>query len=445
VFFQWTPTGRKVALPSASHLKLNRFAESRVTDPIILARAVHIAASALAAGTVCFMPLVAEPAFGRRHGAALAALRARCNLMVWSALAVAIISGAAWLALLAADIFGEPVVSVCLHGGLWQVLTGTRFGTVWSGRLAIALLLALMLVWPALRWLQVTAAVALIALLAFIGHAGATPGGYGQLHLVSDVVHLTAAGAWLGGLPALALLLAAPRQPKGLAARAASRFSVLGIVSVGALLASGLINSWNLLSGPRDLITTGYGQLLLLKVGLFAAMLGVAAVNRFHLTPRLKAAGARHSLMRNSLAETGLGFGVVLLVGALGTMQPTAHNVLPPTDIPADAAFVHIHSEKAMADVTIDPGRAGPISARIRVLHEDSSEFPANEIRFALDPPAPGPQPVDRAAVRQPDGTWQVEGIALEQPGNWIVRVIINAADGRKIVLDAPIVIAPAH
>jgi putative copper resistance protein D len=419
--------------------------EASVIEPIILARAIHIAATALIAGTVCFMPLVAEPAFGRANNVGLTTLRQRCNVMIWSALAVAIVSGAAWLALLAADIFGAPVIAVCLHGGLWQVLTGTRFGTVWSVRLALALLLGLLLLWPTLRWLQVAAATALIALIAFIGHAGATPGGYGQLHVASDLVHLIAAGAWLGGLPALALLLAAPRQPKGLAARAAGRFSALGVISVGALVASGLINSWNLLSRPRDLISTAYGQLLLFKIGLFAAMLTIAAVNRFHLTPMLAATPARRSLMRYSLAETGLGLGVVLLVGALGTMLPTAHNVLPPTDIPADAAFVHIHSEEAMADVTIDPGRAGPVSARIRVVHEDSSEFPAREIRFALDPPAPGPQPVDRVAVRQADGTWQVDGIALEQPGNWMVRVIINAEDGRKILLDAPIVIEPVH
>ncbi len=267
----------------------------------------------------------------------------------------------------------------------------------------------------------------------------------GELHLASDLVHLVAAGAWLGGLPALALLLASAAAAAGAGRARRRRFSLLGIVAVGALLASGLINSWNLLSGPRDLIATGYGRLLFLKIGLFAAMLGIAAVNRFYLTPRVTATHARRSLMRNSMAETALGLGIVFLVGALGTMQPTAHNHLSPVDIPADAAFVHIHSEEAMADVTIDPGRAGPVSARIRVVHEDLSEFPTGEIRFTLDPPAPGPQPVDRAAVRQPDGTWQVDGIALAQPGNWMVRVIVTAEDGRKIVLDAPIVIAPAQ
>ena len=410
-------------------------------EPIILARAVHFAATALAAGSVCFVVLVAEPAFGRARG--LPAWRRRVTIVTWSALAVAIASGAAWLALLAADIYGAPVVAVCLHGGLWEVLTGTRFGAVWSGRLAIAAALALMLLWPAARWLQLAAAAALIALLAFVGHAGATPGDAGQLHLASDVVHLIAAGAWLGGLPPLALLLASAGQPKGLAGRAARRFSTLGIAGVAALLASGIVNSWMLLSGPRDLIATDYGRLLFLKIGLFVAMLAIAAVNRFHLTPRLSAARARHALMRNSLAETALGAGVLLLVGALGTMEPAAHHHLPSLEIPADAAFVHIHSEQAMADVLIDPGRAGTANASIRVMHEDSSEFPADEIRFTLDPPSPGPQPIDRSAVHQPDGNWRVDGLALGAPGNWTVRVIVPVEGGKQIVLDAPIVIAP--
>jgi hypothetical protein len=200
-----------------------------------------------------------------------------------------------------------------------------------------------------------------------------------------------------------------------------------------------------LLSSPRDLIATGYGRLLFLKIGLFAAMLAIAAVNKFHLTPRLAGAPARRALLRNSLAETVLGAGVLLLVGALGTMQPAAHHHLPDVAIPADAAFVHIHTEQAMADVMIDPGRTGVAGASIRVMHEDSSEFPTNGIRLALDPPTPGPRPVDRVAVRQSDGTWRVDRLELGGPGNWIVRVIIAVAPGKQIVLDAPIVIAPAQ
>lgn len=414
-----------------------------MTDPIILARAVHFAATVLAAGTVCFMVLVAESAFGRGRG--IVALRRRASIMIWAALAVAIVSGAAWLALLAADIYGAPLIEVCLQGGPWQVLSGTRFGTVWAARLAAALLLAALLLWPALRWLQLAAAAALVAPLALIGHAGATPGSAGQLHLASDMVHLIAAAAWLGGLPALALLLSMPRPPSGLAARATARFSVLGMASVSALLTSGIVNSWMLLGAPRDLIASDYGRLLSLKIGLFAAMLALAAVNKFHLTPRLAASPARRALMRNSLAETALGAGVLLLVGALGTLEPAAHHHLRTADIPVDAAFVHIHTEQAMAEVTIHPGRAGVVTASIRVMREDSSELPTDEVRLTLDPPAPGPQPINRVAKHQDDGTWRVDDISLPQPGNWTAKVIFATDKNHRIVLDAPIVIAPAQ
>ena len=373
-------------------------------------------------------------------------LRRQLNVLVWLSLALAVLSGAAWLVLLASEILGTSIADVCLHGGAWPVLTGTRFGLVWCVRLVLALLLGLLLLWPAARWFQVTIAAALLALPALIGHSGATPGLTGDLQLASDMLHLLAAGAWLGGLPGLALLLRDARRgverPWGqLAIQATRRFSALGILSVGTLLASGLINSWNLLGTPGDLIATDYGRLVALKIGLFATMVTIAAVNKFRLTPQLPAPGALHRLQRNSVAEICLGLCVLLFVGVLGTLQPTAHVHASPVGIPPDAAFVHIHAAEAMADVTIDPGHAGPTSVIIRVSREDFSLFPAKDVRLALDPPAAGGQTVERTAVEQPDGTWLVNGITLPQSGIWTTRVIVQTYRGETIVLDAPIVI----
>jgi copper resistance protein D len=347
-----------------------------VIDPLIVTRAVHFAATVLASGTVCFMVLVAEPVAGAAGVPAdFPALRRRLTWVVWSALVVAILSGLVWLVWLASDIYGAPIAEVCLHGGVWSVLTDTRFGSVSSARLGLALLLAVLMPWPRTGLLQIAAAAGLVALIALIGHAGATPGLAGRIHLASDMVHLLAAGAWLGGLPALILLLARARKADdpvrhSLAVAATRRFSRLGIVGVGALLASGIVNSWNLLGGPRDLLTTNYGLLVLLKIGLFIAMVAVATANRFHLTPRLPASGAQRALERNSLAETGLGLCVLVFVGVLGTLSPSGHAHGLASAFPPAVAFVHIHSDDAMADVTIDPGRAGPVHATIRVLRE---------------------------------------------------------------------------
>lgn len=409
----------------------------------MLARGVHIAATLLACGTIAFAVIIAEPA-GAKVRASFAALRHQLTVLTWFALALTILSGAAWLVLLASDILGASITDVCLHGGAWPVLFDTRFGLVWCVRLVLALLLGVLICQPATRGLQLAAAAALIALPALVGHAGASPGMAGNFHLVSDMVHLLAAGAWLGGLPAFALLLARARSEPGwddVAVTATRRFSVVGILSVGGLLASGLTNSWYLLSGPRDLVTTDYGRLVALKIGLFAAMVTLAAVNRFYLTPRLPERSALRALLRNSIAEIGLGLCVVLFVAILGTLPPAAHIHPTPADIPPNAAFVHIHAPEAMADVTVDPGRAGTAQVTIRVVREDFSRFPAKDVRLVLEPPSPGSRKLERDAIEQSDGSWGVNGIPLAESGIWTVRVIVAPSKGEPIPLDAPIVI----
>ena len=117
-------------------------------DPLALVRGLHIAATLLACGTVAFLVLVAEPAGGKLRGD-FAALRHQLNVLTWLALAVAALSGAAWLVLLASDILDASLADVCLHGGAWPVLFDTRFGLVWCMRLALALLLGILILWPA--------------------------------------------------------------------------------------------------------------------------------------------------------------------------------------------------------------------------------------------------------------------------------------------------------
>lgn len=409
-------------------------------EPIIVARAIHIAATLWAAGTTAFVVLVAEPSCAKQDRKRLAEFRSRSNVMIWTALAVAVASGFVWLALVAADISGGTVTSVSLHGGFWPVLTGTRFGIVWLCRLVLALLLMLLLLLPLTRHLQLLLAAALAATLALVGHAGATPGPAGDLHLVSDIAHLLAACCWLGALPALAMFLLSRQRVTGVHTRAVQRFSVLAIISVAILATTGLINSWALVGVPRDLWTTSYGRALALKLGLFAAMLGIAAVNRFYLTPRLVQPGSSRALVRNTLAEVALGLGILLLVGALGTLPPTKHAALlePASE---EAAFVHVHTTDAMADVTVTPGRAGLADATIRLSRDDSSEFPADTVVFAAELPGQAAPSINRAALRQDDGNWHVQRINFGQPGNWTVRIIVSQQDGPSLVLDAPIVI----
>lgn len=116
-----------------------------------------------------------------------------------------------------------------------------------------------------------------------------------------DVLHLLAVAAWLGGLTAL--LIALYRTPD-ITAAAVRRFSRIAFVSVLVLTATGIYQSWRQVGSWSALTGTGYGQLLLVKVGLVAVLVGVAGISR-RWTARLATGGAAAALAPSpTTAET---------------------------------------------------------------------------------------------------------------------------------------------
>jgi putative copper resistance protein D len=283
--------------------------------------------------------MVAKRVLGAEQAAA-ERFRAKALGVAWIALAITVASGAIWLLLQAAAMSGLPASEAMTAGVLSTVVNQTQFGFVSEIRLGLAIVLAGCLIYDRLAltdWLAPAAAVGLSAALAWSGHGGSTPGPLGNLHLAADVLHLIAAASWIGGLVPLVLLLALARRHPTIrwasaASDSAERFSILGIVSVATLFATGIVNAWILVGSFNALFATQYGQLLMLKMILFAIMLAFAAVNRLALTPRLAGSpesGARidalRRLTRNSVVEIVLGLTIFAIVGMLGTLHPAIH------------------------------------------------------------------------------------------------------------------------
>jgi putative copper resistance protein D len=305
---------------------------------LIIVRAVHFAATAQTAGALVFLMLVAAPA-ARAAGVTVSAtpyLR-----IAWAALGLVLLSGAAWVVLEIAAMSGLPLDEAIAEGMVPVVLTRTNFGLVSCARGAVAVLLGVTLATAqsgVVRWLAFVCAALLLGSLAWTGHAVGTVGELALPHLVGDTLHSLAAGAWVGGLVPLAVLLITARRHQGpawakVAYVAARRFSALGLVSVATLIVTGLLNAWILVGSFPALVVTEHGRLLQIKLGLFALMLGLAAVNRLHWTPRLtqapdpSGAYALRQLTRNSVVEAALGLGLFVIVGALGTVHPAIHLV----------------------------------------------------------------------------------------------------------------------
>jgi len=308
------------------------------TTLLIVVRAIHFAATAILAGMLLAGATVAAPAL-RRCDAAARAVASQVLRVAWTSLAVAVLSGAGWVALVAHAMSGLPWAEALAPDNLLTALTQTRFGVATITRGVLAILVGVGLARGRsghARRLVAVLALVLLAALAWTGHAGAEAASTAELHLAADALHLLAAGAWIGGLVPLVMTLRASRHvpaPAGtaIACDATTRFSTLGVVSVATLIVTGLINAWILVGVPRALVVTEYGRLLLIKLALFAVMLLLAAVNRQVLRPQLAgtAGGARRAALRqltlNSLVEIALGLAVFTVVGALGVTHPAVH------------------------------------------------------------------------------------------------------------------------
>ncbi|MEV5865951.1 copper resistance protein CopC [Streptomyces tendae] len=121
-------------------------------------------------------------------------------------------------------------------------------------------------------------AVGLAATWAMSEHASV--GLQAGLAMPVDVVHLIAVATWLGGLTALLVALYRGPADTPVPALAVSRFSRVAFGSVIALVVTGTYQSWRQLGSWTAFTDTRYGQLLLVKIGLVAVLVGVAYFSR---------------------------------------------------------------------------------------------------------------------------------------------------------------------
>jgi copper transport protein len=304
---------------------------------------------------------------------------------------------------------------------------------------ACACLLAFRL--PGERWRGPAVIVALLLAagsLAVTGHASSLQPGV--LFRPAVALHAVAAMLWAGGLlPLLDLARrddADPALPAGL-----RRFSSAALPGVAVLAMTGGGLAVAQLESPAGLLTP-YGLILLAKLSAVTALLGLAALNRFRLSPAVarNEPGARRRLARSLIAE-------ILLMAVVAGLVAGWRFTPPPRALAAAAAAprdvaVHVHTAEAMADVTVVPGRSGPNVVRLVLLTGDFGALDAKGVRISLAAPGGAFEAVQREAVRQPDGSWAVEGVPLPIAGRWTMRLSILVMDYDRVSLEAFVDIA---
>lgn len=215
----------------------------------------------------------------------------------------------------------------------------TDAGLAWTVRIVALLVASLMVTFnhrmPGVSLLvaSISGGIAL-ASLAWNGHGAMDEGSRRYWHFAADILHLLAAGAWVGALLAFALMAKINAlqtvERIRLLARAVGRFEWVGAVIVVVITATGVVN-YLFIVGPKldAFLLSTYGILLFIKGGLFAGMLVLAALNRFHLGPLLerslregKYLVAANALRRSMVVELSLAVLIAGLVAWLGTLSP---------------------------------------------------------------------------------------------------------------------------
>ncbi|MFN4292802.1 MAG: copper resistance D family protein [Thermoflexales bacterium] len=153
------------------------------------------------------------------------------------------------------------------------------------------------------------------------------------LPVLADWVHFTFAAVWLGGVAYFAIALApiALRQRPLLSDLGATieRFSPLAIMSVLVIGLTGIMQSAGFLGGFEALFNTDYGRALLIKTGLFAALIGFGAFHQFVISPQLRTWRARAPSSYDAARRFRVSIAAEAAVSALTLAAAAAMTVLP--------------------------------------------------------------------------------------------------------------------
>ena len=263
-------------------------------------------------GGLVFELLVSRPvltAAGTRSplGRLRPRLRSSSQRLLWFALIVFLAASVAQLLTQVVAAFDIPLTETAGARAI-ELLQETDWGRMWLWRAGLAVLVGALFLLPLIvrfrraprqdrlvtiiLWLALIASLGILLTISMTSHAAATIG-IARFALINDMVHLTAAAVWVGGL--MHLIAGTPLFIGGISesprrhalSRLVRRFSAAAVLSVVVLIITGVYSAWAQVTEFAAL-DTPYGTALIVKVAVIAVLLLVAAVNLIWVRPRLR-------------------------------------------------------------------------------------------------------------------------------------------------------------
>ncbi len=399
----------------------------------------------------------------------------RLILLVGGALVALLLATAAGLVLQAAKVTNRSALGALDGAVLADFLFNTRTGAIWSARLLLPTVAAMLLgplIAAALRgehrpgiveedeertitqsgslYFGLALGLAYLLTISLISHAAAAPF-WVPFTIALDWLHLVGTAVWIGGL--LGLVLTAPlvrdfgAATRTVLAGVVGRFSNLAILSVVVLALTGLYSAWLHVGSPDALLPTEYGRALAIKLALFAGLLALGAFNHFWLRPRLaaplpKGAAKRAVAVAERARTTPIflrRFGRAVRVEALLGVAIILAVAFMTGFVPAREAIVEARAPKRAQTIRVDDLTVTLSLAALQpgdnnfdiLLKKTAGGAPVTDAeRVALRLTHPEMEMAESEAIAtwRGDGHYVASGPYLSMSGRWDLRVLVRRA-----------------
>jgi copper transport protein len=316
----------------------------------------------------------------------------------------------------------------------------SRFGEVWGVRAIDWLALGAVLLATGTprgtqrppRWMTAVLAVgcAYLAITpALAGHASIQSPI--AVFLPSDVIHVLAASVWVGGIACLLLALPAATHELQRGERSRlllgvlARFSPLALASVIAIAVTGVVQAYIDVRSLQALVETTYGALILVKVALLMALIGLGWVNRERLIPALRRIvaageppGGTGALARRTMR------GELALMAVVFAVTAALVSYAPPIDAASGPFATNTKLGPIELEMTLEPATVGLNTVHLYLIDaQNGTQYTATKeltVTARLPSKGIGPLPLHptlagpghyilSSAVLSPAGTWQIQ------------------------------------
>lgn len=342
----------------------------------------------------------------------------------------------------------------------------TAFGTTWLIRMAVTAILLGVWFWmdrkkyvTRINQIPILAlSLVLIGTTTMMGHGAASEQ---PAAVVLDYIHGLVAAIWIGGIIffAFALLPTFSRlgedKKEKMSLVMVPRFSMAFVIAVGVVIITGPTLMWLLESDVGMIVESTYGRLIMAKIAIAAAMVGLGGFFQFRIQKsgekavRSKAPSVHRQLQGSLRIDAALG---VILLGVVALL---ANGTLPAGEIQKveaqEAALYEFKtsefSENARFDVEIVPFTSGSNSIFVKVSDlEGNAIYDSDELKIKVSNPQKNISPIDIPVekIEGGDGAQEFAGEAtFGFSGSWQVEIEAHRTENANEVVLLQLLVKP--